>query len=80
MYLASDYIHRYKDAWDCPPTAGSASTSPTICVMHQWLSARSYLTTLVAEKLADGRRGERCQRFQEYPDALEAMYSMSLRH
>jgi hypothetical protein len=32
MHLASDYIHPYKDAGDAPPTAGYASTSPTICV------------------------------------------------
>jgi hypothetical protein len=35
--LASDYIHRYKDAGDLPPGAAYGSTFPTICVTLPWL-------------------------------------------
>jgi hypothetical protein len=36
MYLASDYIHPYKDAGDVPPTAWYASTTPTTSGTLQW--------------------------------------------
>ena len=49
MHLASDYIFTLtRTPGDAPPSAGYASTSPTICVTLTWLSARSYLTILVA--------------------------------
>ena len=35
MYLASDYIHPYKDAGEVPPTAWYASTTPTSGTL-QW--------------------------------------------
>ena len=51
MHLACDYIYPYKDAGDVAPAAVYGSTSLTTFSTLPWLSARSYLTTLVAPSL-----------------------------